>query len=87
MSGEFMATSCKLKPPTRQHPAWVAFAVVFPALLVALLSSPIWMSAYVAMRLMKAGAGYLKRNAPRSIGLCQRRISGLIRRTRVARLS
>jgi hypothetical protein len=53
MSGEFMATNKKLMPPTPTHSAWVAFAVVFPALLVALLSCPIWMSAYGAMRLMK----------------------------------
>jgi hypothetical protein len=43
----------KLKPPTRTYPAWVAFAVVYPALLVALLSCPLWISAYGAKRLMK----------------------------------
>lgn len=48
-----MATNKKLMPPTPTHPAWVAVAVVFPVLLVALLASPVWMSAYVAMRLVK----------------------------------
>ena len=43
----------KLMPPTPTHRAWVAFAVVFPALLVALVSSPLWMSAYGAIKLMQ----------------------------------
>lgn len=43
----------KLKPPIPTRPAWVAYVVVVPALLIALLSSPIWMGAYGAMKLMK----------------------------------
>ena len=50
----------KLLPPTPTHSAWVAYAVVFPALLVALLSSPIWMSAYVAMKLLKRSRKHVR---------------------------
>lgn len=71
MSSE-LATNKKLMPPTPTHPAWVAFAVVFPVLLVALLSCPVWMSAYVAMRLVK---GLWRRFKP-VLGRRRARISG-----------
>lgn len=45
--------SNKLRPPTPTRPGWVAFAVVLPILFFALSASPIWMSAYGAMKLLK----------------------------------
>jgi hypothetical protein len=77
MSGEFMATNKKLMPPTPTHSAWVAFAVVFPALLVALLSCPIWMSAHGAMRLMEGAQAARSRGR---LGLHEKTKLGFINR-------
>jgi hypothetical protein len=52
MSGEQMAAD-KLRPPTPTQPAWVAFVVVFIALFFALLCCPIWLSAYLAIKVLK----------------------------------
>ena len=39
---------------TPTHAAWVAYAIIFPVLLLALVTSPIWMGAFGALKLMKA---------------------------------
>jgi hypothetical protein len=51
--GEFKAAK-GLMPPTPTRPAWVAYAIIFPVLLLALVTSPIWMGAFGALKLMKA---------------------------------
>ena len=51
--GEFMAANGCM-PPTPKHSAWVAYAIIFPVLLLALVTTPIWMGAFGALKLMKA---------------------------------
>ena len=49
-----------LKPPTPKRPTWLAVAILLPFFLVALLTSPIWAGAFVALKLMqhiRAGLG------------------------------
>jgi hypothetical protein len=48
-----------LKPPIPKHPLWMAYAIVFPLLALAFITSPIWGSMYgglVVMRAIKASS-------------------------------
>jgi hypothetical protein len=51
--GEFMAANGCM-PPTPKHSAWVAYAIIFPVLLLALVTSPIWVGAFGALKLITA---------------------------------
>ena len=51
--GKFMAPT-RLLPPTPTHSAWVAYAIIFPVLLLVLVTSPIWMGTFGPLKLINA---------------------------------
>jgi hypothetical protein len=41
------------KPPIPKRPAWMAYAVVFPLLALAFVTSPVWMAMFAALKAVK----------------------------------
>jgi hypothetical protein len=69
LGNELMANG--LKPPTPKHSSWMAYAIVFPLLAGALLTSPVWATAHgvrVGMRAFRAASRKLQDGNRRRLG-------------------
>ena len=53
-----------LKPPTPKRPTWQAVSILLPFFAVALLTSPIWASAFGALKLMRHIKARLRSRRP-----------------------